>query len=210
MAGTTTVILGGGGGGLVTANELRKRVSSEHRVVLVDQGGKHVFWPPLLWLQVGLREPGRVVRDLSALEKKGIEVIKAEVTRIDPEKKVVEVGGEEVRADYIVVSLGARLAPELVPGLAEAGHNLYTLEGATAIRDRPQAPHARQPHGPRGQHAVQVPRCALRSRHAARARPPRAQGSRRRGRDPVLARAWTNGGDGAGRVGWREADGRGA
>ena len=135
MAGTTTVILGGGVGGLVTANELRQRLGSEHRVVIVDQGGKHIFWPSLLWVQVGLREPDRIVRDLSVLERKGIEVIKAEVTRIDPERKVVEASGKELRADYLVISLGAQLAPELVPGLAEAGHNLYTLEGATAIRD---------------------------------------------------------------------------
>ena len=135
MAGTTTVVLGGGVGGLVTANELRKRLGSEHRVVIVDQGGKHIFWPSLLWLQVGLREPDRIVRDLSALERKGIEVIKAEVTRIDADRKVVEASGEELRADYLVIALGAQLAPELVPGLAEAGHDLYTLEGATAIRD---------------------------------------------------------------------------
>lgn len=37
MAGKTSVILGGGVGGLVTANELRKRLGKEHRVVLVDR-----------------------------------------------------------------------------------------------------------------------------------------------------------------------------
>lgn len=135
MAGTTTVILGGGVGGLVTANELRKRLGSEHRVVIVDQGGKHIFWPSLLWLQVGLREPDRIVRDLSVLKRKRIEVLEAEVTRIDADRKVVEASGEELRADYLVISLGAQLAPELVLGLAEAGDDLYTLEGATAIRD---------------------------------------------------------------------------
>ena len=75
--------------------------------------GRHIFWPSLLWVQVGLREPDRIVRDLSVLERKGIEVIKAEVTRIDPETKVVEASGEELRADYLVISLGAQLAPEL-------------------------------------------------------------------------------------------------
>lgn len=34
MAGSTTLILGGGVGGLVTANELRKRLGKDHRVVL--------------------------------------------------------------------------------------------------------------------------------------------------------------------------------
>jgi len=136
MADKTIVILGGGVGGLVTANELRRHSSREHRVVLVDKDGRHVFWPSLLWLQVGLREPQSFVRDLGVLEKKGIEVLKGEVEAIDPERKSVRVDGTEIGADYLVLSPGAELAPEQIPGLAEAGHNLYSLEGATAIRDQ--------------------------------------------------------------------------
>ena len=135
MAGKTIVILGGGVGGFVTAGALRKRLGREHRVILVDRESRHVFWPSLLWVQVGMREPGKIVRDLAKLEKKGIQVIKGEVESIDPERKTVRVNDAELAADYIVVSLGAQLAPEKVPGLAEAGHNLYSLEGATAIRD---------------------------------------------------------------------------
>ena len=135
MAGKTIVILGGGVGGLVTANELRGRLGKEHRVILVDREDRHIFWPSLLWVQVGLRDPDKIVRDLARLEKKGIEVLKGEVESIDPERKTVCVDDSELAADYIVISLGAQLAPEKVPGLAEGGHNLYSLEGATAIRD---------------------------------------------------------------------------
>src|SRR3970282_2002458 len=35
----------------------------------------------------------------------------------------------------MIVALGAELAPELVPGLATAGHNFYTLAGAESLRD---------------------------------------------------------------------------
>ena len=135
MAGKTIVILGGGVGGLVTANELRERLGKEHRVILIDREDRHIFWPSLLWVQVGLRDPGKIVRDLAMLEKKGIEVLKGEVESIDPERKTVRVDDSELAADYVVISLGAQLAPEKVPGLAEGGHNLYSLEGATAIRD---------------------------------------------------------------------------
>lgn len=135
MAGKTVLVLGGGVGGLVTANELRGRLGKEHRVVLVDKGDKHVFWPSLLWLQVGLREPAGIVRDLSLLRKKGIEVVKGQVERIDPAHKAVTVNGATLDADYLVVSLGAELKPDLIPGLAVAGHNLYSVDGATAIRD---------------------------------------------------------------------------
>ncbi len=52
MQAKTVTILGGGIGGLVTANEVRRRVGKEHRVVLVDREARHIFWPSLLWLQV--------------------------------------------------------------------------------------------------------------------------------------------------------------
>lgn len=135
MANKTVLVLGGGVGGLVAANELRKRLGREHRIVLVDREARHVFWPSLLWLQVGLREADQISRNLALLQKKGIEVLKGEVAAIDPQQKTVRVGPSTVAADYLVVSLGAELAPELVPGLADAGFNLYTLDGAANIRD---------------------------------------------------------------------------
>jgi sulfide:quinone oxidoreductase len=135
MAGKTIVILGGGVGGLVAARELRSRLGREHRVVLVDRDGRHVFWPSLLWLQVGVREPKNLVRDLSRLERKGIEVVRGTATRIGPAEKALEVDGRQLAADYLVLSPGAQLAPEQIEGLSVSGYNLYSLEGATAIRD---------------------------------------------------------------------------
>ena len=135
MPGKTVVILGGGVGGLVTAKELRKRLGKEHRVVLVDKGGEHIFWPSLLWVQVGLRDPYKIMRDLARLEKKGIDVVKGQVESIDPEQRTVRVNENELESDYLVISLGADLAPEQVPGLEDAGFNLYSMEGAVAIRD---------------------------------------------------------------------------
>ena len=35
--GKTIVVLGAGVGGLVTANELRKKLGSEHRVIIIDK-----------------------------------------------------------------------------------------------------------------------------------------------------------------------------
>ena len=71
------MILGGGVGGLVAANELHRRLGREHQVVLVDRDKYHIFWPSRLWLQVGLREPHNITRELALLEKKGIRVIRS-------------------------------------------------------------------------------------------------------------------------------------
>jgi sulfide:quinone oxidoreductase len=61
--------------------------------------------------------------------------VPAEVTEIDPVTRTVRAGGRELAGDAMIVSLGADLASDSIPGLAAAGHNLYTLEGATAFRD---------------------------------------------------------------------------
>ena len=58
-----------------------------------------------------------------------------EIERIDPEKREVIVGGRRLVGDFLVIALGAELAPETIPGLAQAGHNFYTLAGAEALRD---------------------------------------------------------------------------
>ncbi|HEU5249242.1 MAG TPA: FAD/NAD(P)-binding oxidoreductase [Thermoanaerobaculia bacterium] len=131
----TVVVLGGGIGGVVTARELRRRLPRQHRVVLVDRERDHLFAPSLLWLMVGLRRPDAIRRPLSRLERKGIDVRLGEVEKIDAEARRVTIAGEVISADYMVVSLGAELAPETVPGLQEAGHNFYTLPGAESLRD---------------------------------------------------------------------------
>lgn len=135
MSPRTVLILGGGVGGLVAANRLRRALPSEHRVVLVDRRRRHLFQPSLLWLAIGDRRPDGIQRPLAELRRKGIEVVEAEVERIDPVTRTVRAGGRELAGDALIVALGADLAPEVVPGLAAGGHDLYALEGATALRD---------------------------------------------------------------------------
>ncbi|MDO8667075.1 MAG: FAD/NAD(P)-binding oxidoreductase, partial [Gemmatimonadales bacterium] len=129
------LVLGGGVGGLVAANRLRKLLPPRDRIVLVERESNHLFQPSLLWLAVGARTPERIQRPLARLERRGIEVVRAEITAIDPGGRVVTAGERKWEADTVIVSLGASLAPESIPGLPEAGHNLYSLEGAMALRD---------------------------------------------------------------------------
>lgn len=135
MSAKTVLILGGGVGGLVAADRLRRALPSEDRVILIEREPQHVFQPSLLWVAVGDRHPDRIQRPLARLMRKGIEVVQATVDGIDPSRRVVTAGGKEYAGDALIVALGAELAPEAIPGLADAGHNLYTMGGAVGIRE---------------------------------------------------------------------------
>lgn len=133
MAGRTVVILGGGIGGQVAANVLRKSLNQDYRVILVDRKLEFVFSPSLLWVMVGQRRIDQISRPLDLLSKKGIEVRQAEVTQIDPGKKTVVAGEQTLPYDDLIISLGADLAPESVPGLKEEAHIFYEPAGARSL-----------------------------------------------------------------------------
>jgi sulfide:quinone oxidoreductase len=128
-----TVVLGGGTGGLVAARELQRRIPAGHRVVLVDRSADHVYQPSLLWQMVGQRRQEQFRRPLSRLERKGIDFRQAEVEELDLDNRVVRTASGDLDYDSLVVSLGAQLAPETVPGFEQMAYNLYTPEGCAQI-----------------------------------------------------------------------------
>jgi sulfide:quinone oxidoreductase len=131
--GKTVLILGGGIGGVVAASRLRARLPREHRVVLVERETNHLFQPSLLWLMTGDRAAAAITRPVERLAHRGIELVHGEIERINPKTRSVHVAGQEIGADYLVIALGAEFAPQTIPGLADAGHNFYTLDGAQAL-----------------------------------------------------------------------------
>lgn len=132
--GRTALILGAGIGGIVAAETLRKLLPTEDRVLVVERERNHVFASSLLWHMTGENDSEAFTRSLSALTSKGIELVTGEIARIDPVTLSVVVGTQALGGDAMIVALGADYAPDAIPGLAEAGHNLYTLAGAQEIR----------------------------------------------------------------------------
>ena len=134
MNGTTTLILGSGVGGIVSANALRKRLGTEHRIVVVDKQSEHVFTPSLLWVMVGWRQPSRITKDLRRMLRPGVELLQAEVQEIDPAGQRVRTSDGELAYDHLVVALGAELTPDAMPGFGEAAHTPYDLDGSIGLR----------------------------------------------------------------------------
>jgi sulfide:quinone oxidoreductase len=120
------LILGGGFGGLAAAHTLRQRLSADDEIILVDQRTHFMVGFRKTWALVGESPLEVGQRPLAALAARGIQVIHAPLTALDPAARAVEVaGGQRLTADAVVMALGAELAPEKVPGLPAHALNIY-------------------------------------------------------------------------------------
>lgn len=135
MSPKNIVILGGGVGGLVLANDLRRRLASEHRITVVEKNAKHAFAPSFLWLMTGARRPQEITRNTRELLRPNVQFVEAEALHIDLSAQRVETTATTLPFDYLVIALGAELAPETIPGLSEAAQTFYTLDGSIKLRD---------------------------------------------------------------------------
>lgn len=129
------LVLGGGIGGVVAANVLSRKLGKKHEIVLVDRRTEHRFSPSFPWLMMGWREPHQVTRNLNLLNKKGIKYINGEVLKIDPANRLVKTSTKDFVYDYLIVALGAELAPETIPGFSDSAYHIYELEEAMKFRE---------------------------------------------------------------------------
>jgi sulfide:quinone oxidoreductase len=127
------VIVGGGVAGVVAAKRLRLTLGGGHRVTVLDRARDHVFQPSLLWVADGTRRPERLSRPLTHLNRRGVSFRFGAVQGLDLSARKVRVDDGEVPYDYLLLAPGAELRPEALPGLAQGGRNLYTLDGAGGL-----------------------------------------------------------------------------
>jgi NADH dehydrogenase len=127
------VIIGGGFGGLLTARGLGK---TQADVVLIDRRNHHLFQPLLYQVATGGLSPANIAAPLRALVKgqANTQVLLGDVTRIDVENNVVEMGEEKVGFDYLVLATGAGQSYFGNNQWAEVAPGLKSLEDATRIR----------------------------------------------------------------------------
>lgn len=120
------VILGGGFGGLSSANELRNSLSSSQvKITVIDKKDWFMVGFAKLWIMNGTRTFENSIGSLNKLSKKEINFIKEEVLSIDFQNKNVKTTSQTISFDFLIISMGAILAPEKIPGLKENGFNLY-------------------------------------------------------------------------------------
>jgi len=72
----------------------------------------------------GVRKPPQITREVRHLVRPGIEVVQAEACGLELSNHRVETTAQPLSYDYLIIALGADLAPEAIPGLSEASHTL--------------------------------------------------------------------------------------
>jgi sulfide:quinone oxidoreductase len=130
------VVLGGGVAGTLTANLMAEDLKGDARVAVVDPSGMHHYQPGYLYLALGKAQGRWLCRDERQLLRPNVDLVIDEATRIDVRAGTVQLShGGTMDWDYLVFATGARLVPELVPGLREASYHFYSLEEAHRLRE---------------------------------------------------------------------------
>jgi len=132
----TAVVIGGGFAGVGCAHVLGKHGVA---VTLIDQHNYHQFQPLLYQVATAELASADIARPLRGIFKDldNVEVKHATVTAIDPvARRVTTADGMTYDADHLVLAAGSRPNFFHTPGAEEHAFPLYTLDDATALRDR--------------------------------------------------------------------------
>ncbi|HEY1778034.1 MAG TPA: FAD-dependent oxidoreductase [Solirubrobacteraceae bacterium] len=129
------LILGAGFGGLELTARLSEEFGDGVEVTLIDKSDTFVFGFSKLDVMFGRTTAAAVRHSYRDIVKPGVTFVQTTVRSIDPGAKRVETDAGAFETDFLVVALGADLDVAATPGLVEAGHDFYTVEGAFATRE---------------------------------------------------------------------------
>src|SRR6266540_1403313 len=130
------VVLGGGVGGTLAANLLARQLGRDVHVTVVDPTGMHVYQPGFLYAALGRANGRWLARDERTLLRREVELAVEGATLVEPDKGLVRLAhGGSLPFDYLLLATGARLVPDQIPGLVQAAHEFYSLQGALRLRE---------------------------------------------------------------------------
>lgn len=137
LEGKRIVILGAGFGGLACAHLLRKNLSQEHHITVIDKKDYFLMGFVNLWILYGNRNLKESKIALSNLHGKGISFVQDEITAINPIEKNITTATQRHKHeyDYLIIALGAEYDLDQINGFEEnGGFNLYDAEQIPKLR----------------------------------------------------------------------------
>ena len=127
------VVLGAGFGGLELTTILSERIGKDIDLTLIDQNDSFYFGFSKLDVMFGRRPSNSLKHSYSKIVKPGVKFLHETITAIDPETRCVTTSKGAYQADILVVALGADYNIDATPGLAEGGHEFYSITGAEQV-----------------------------------------------------------------------------
>ncbi len=133
--GKKILVLGGGVGGVVAAKKLAERLRNrvDAEVTLISDTDYYLLPPLLVNIALGDMDPAQAQLPLSMLGKRGVRSVKATVTKIDPDNRVVETDKGKFNYDYLLASLGTEF--DFKSYNIGVGYHNFTLDGALKLRE---------------------------------------------------------------------------
>jgi hypothetical protein len=134
------VILGGGTAGTMIANKLVRVLDmTQWLITVIDTDPVHYYQPGFLFVPFGVYTAGDVTKPRRDFLPQSVELMLAEVDRVDAARKVLLAKDGSSPYDYLIIATGARIRPDQTEGLLDDGwlrtkFDFYTLEGAVALR----------------------------------------------------------------------------
>ena len=129
------LVLGAGFGGLELATSMSEALGEDAGVTLIDSSDAFVFGYSKLDVMFGRTTLDAVRLPYRDLVKPGVRFLQETVTAIDPEARHVSTNAGTYEADVLVVALGADYDLDATPGLAEAGNEFYSVDGAERLAE---------------------------------------------------------------------------
>jgi NADH dehydrogenase len=129
------VIVGAGFGGLNAAQALGR---AHARITVIDRKNYHTFQPLLYQVATAGLSPGEIAAPIRSIlsSHKNVEVLMAEVTGFDLDRRKVETPEGEIPYDYLIVAAGASHAYFGHDDWQPYAPGLKTIEDALEIRRR--------------------------------------------------------------------------
>ena len=129
------VIVGAGFGGL---NAARLLANTRVQVTVIDRRNHHTFQPLLYQVATAGLSPGEIAAPIRSIlrSRENVEVLMAEVTGFDLERRMVEARDGQVSFDYLIVAAGASHAYFGHDEWEPFAPGLKSIEDALEIRRR--------------------------------------------------------------------------
>ncbi|MCH8035400.1 MAG: NAD(P)/FAD-dependent oxidoreductase [Bacteroidetes bacterium] len=127
------LILGAGFGGLEASTSLREKLDDSFNITLIDKNEFFTIGFTKFDVMFGRRSAEEVKSYYKNIAGDGINFVKDTIELIDPENNIVKTQRSEFSYDFLIIALGADLAPDAIPGFVKGGYEFYSLQGAQKL-----------------------------------------------------------------------------